>query len=215
MTAFVCSLLLVLSGAVERFVGRGLFIPAPHPDVLLRERAEFRIAWLPKAVEAKRELSATYAKRGRPDDLKAVAELQIEEARLLEYIKDCREILAQPYPPPMIPCTEFDFSALPRAGEGTFKLTVALRTADRREVNVALDVPRTAKGPELAARALAMGLCWRGYPAEVIEKTKVRVYGRDTGIDIFRTTGAEAVAVGEGAKSQPQVREVKPPPRRP
>ena len=76
------------------------------------------------------------------------------------------------------PYVEFDFSTIPCDGEGKYSLTITVLTADKD-----LKYQTEIKGPrkfdrEVTCAGLAINLTDNKFKAEVVDKTKLRVYGR-------------------------------------
>jgi hypothetical protein len=84
----------------------------------------------------------------------------------------------QPRKSDMMPYTEFDFSPLPQGGMGVYKLQLTILTEDKDiKLSELLEFARGAD-PNTNCEFLAAFLNRNKFKAEVVDKTKVRVYGR-------------------------------------
>jgi hypothetical protein len=76
------------------------------------------------------------------------------------------------------PYVEFDFSSLPRDGEGKYSLTLTVLTTDKDlKYSMESETPRKFD-PEVTCAAFAVNMKANRFKAEVVDKTKLRVYGR-------------------------------------
>ncbi len=81
-------------------------------------------------------------------------------------------------PPAMKSYVEFDFAPVPRDGVGAYKLQFTLLTADKDiKLSEPAEFPRK-DDPEGVAAVMAVFLNENRWKAEVVDKTKLRVYGR-------------------------------------
>jgi hypothetical protein len=73
---------------------------------------------------------------------------------------------------------EFDFSTLPRDGKGRYKLQITILTTDK-DIKLSEPADLTREGnPEDTCAFIAFFLNNNKFKAEVVDKTKLRVYGR-------------------------------------
>lgn len=88
------------------------------------------------------------------------------------------ELKAEPRAGNTMPCVEVDFSALPQGGTGKYKLTLTIQTADKDiEFSEPLEFARVTD-PNTNCEFVAVFLNRNKWKAEVVNKTKLRVYGR-------------------------------------
>ncbi|HVL13072.1 MAG TPA: hypothetical protein VM529_10935 [Gemmata sp.] len=84
----------------------------------------------------------------------------------------------QPKPIETAPYVEFDFSTLPLNGTGDCSFTLTVLTADKDlKYTAELKGPRKFD-PEVTCAGYASSMRDSRFKAEVVEKTKLRVYGR-------------------------------------
>jgi hypothetical protein len=84
----------------------------------------------------------------------------------------------QPKPDKAEPYVEFDFSTLPQGGEGRYSFTFTVSTTDKDlKLSEPASFSRQAQ-PESVCEGLASFMNRNRFKAEVVDKTKLRVYGR-------------------------------------
>jgi hypothetical protein len=84
---------------------------------------------------------------------------------------------ADPVAPPA-QYVEFDFAPLPQNGQGRLKAVLTLHTTDKDiSLSEPFEMARPCR-PASEAETIALFLTINKFKAEVVDKTKVRVYGR-------------------------------------
>ena len=85
---------------------------------------------------------------------------------------------ADPLPSPPAQHVEFDFSTIPQNGEAICTFSILVRTVDK-DLSYDTEVKGPRKfDPEVTCAAIAHNMNTNRFKAEVVDKTKLRVYGR-------------------------------------
>ncbi len=84
----------------------------------------------------------------------------------------------EPKPEPASSYVEFDFSSLPTDGEGNCSFTVTVLTVDK-DFKYSSEVKGPKKfAPDVVCASYAGNMTANRFKTEVVDKTKLRVYGR-------------------------------------
>jgi hypothetical protein len=84
----------------------------------------------------------------------------------------------KPREPEMVPYVEFDFRTLPQVGTGTYTVKLTIETQDKDvKFSESLEFAR-GTNPNTNCEFVAAFLNRNKFKSEVINKTKLRVYGR-------------------------------------
>lgn len=91
-------------------------------------------------------------------------------------------VIGEPKPEPkqeVVNYVEFDFTPMPAVGEGKYKIQFTVLTADKDlKISAPAEFVRKEGDPASNAEVMALFFNTNRFKAEVVDKTKLRVYGR-------------------------------------
>jgi len=111
-----------------------------------------------------------------------------------------------PAPRPGAPYVEFDFTPLPRDGEGKCRYTLTVFSADKDlTYSVESEGPKQFI-PDNVCGTWANSLRINRWKAEVVDKTKLRVYGRMFNDKLIPATGGKVTSPDLKKEELPKVK---------